>query len=284
MAKPQRAKPYRPHYTRAGRHCSGPACGRQGLIALAWAADEGTYYLADHCCPLCREHYDKTEEDDSARRLERRRLELLKLSALPPRLYGARFDGATLPKPGEGWRDFRRRVHAAGALGITDWNGHAAAALRDWSVEEGGLHLWGPPGGGKTTLTACVVNARAGVGEGSGWMTERDIYRRVLADRAIAHELTTCRLLVIDDLGAPRSIRPFQADILEEVINGLINNGGTLISTSNTPLKAQAPRWLNRYGGRVYDRLRELSPVEMAIRGYSWRTGEPHTTRRGDKE
>ena len=136
---------------------------------------------------------------------------------------------------------------------------------RDYAYEfgerSGNLLLFGPPGLGKTFLSACMARVVSENGHSVVYDTVSHIFaqyesykfRRNEEDETLAEDVNryrSCDLLIMDDLGT-EMLTGFVQDTLYQIINGRLNEGRkTVISTNLTPDQIG-----ERYGAPIRSRI-----------------------------
>lgn len=133
--------------------------------------------------------------------------------------------------------------------------------------------LWGDPGNGKTMLAACVHNQLVSVGKTVVFISMPDLLSKIKStfnrnniesEEQIMKALTSCDLLIIDDLGAEKTSDWVQEKVFE-IIDGRYRRQKPILATSNLKPKDL----VDKIGKRSYDRLIELSqPVENTATSY----------------
>lgn len=136
-----------------------------------------------------------------------------------------------------------------------------------------GILFYGSKGTGKTFYAECIVNALAERGIMTGFTTTAELMMRMQGteDReGLIEALSSFSLLVIDDLDAERETS-FGFESVYNVINTRYRSGRPTIVTTNmdmTDMKNETD--IRR--GRIYDRIIEMCPIAIEMRGASKRT------------
>jgi len=141
-----------------------------------------------------------------------------------------------------------------------------------WPKVDRGLLIMGPTGTGKTHVSVGIMRELAEKGEcgmvfkdSRGLMQEfRDTYQdgSRLTESVIMEDVTTCPLLVLDDLGAERLTEWTQAT-MEQILSARYNAGLPVIITTNWMDSELLPDGsegflVDRVGARVRSRLWEV--------------------------
>lgn len=133
--------------------------------------------------------------------------------------------------------------------------------MNTWRV----LLLIGPPGSGKTHLGAAMAHATIAKGRGARVMTAREVVRRLRStwargaeesEQEVIDDLSTCSLLVLDELGVGFGTDAELTQLLD-VVDTRYRECRPLVAISNlTPELLRAA-----LGDRMSDRLREASQL-----------------------
>ncbi len=211
---------------------------------------------------------------------------------VPVRMRPYTFARFVVQDDADTWDSFRARVLHANrgpepVIGITAWNGDAAAALRGWTGLDGSVGVFGPVGVGKSTLVAAAVADAIRLGASALWFTEADLFDRVVAGwdrtplpagvrRVPGGVFALCRsvdFVVVDDFGSTTRPKEWQAEAMERIIAEAYNAARPVLLTGNTPIDAPNGRRSIRsvYGERVASRLSEMLSV-LTLDGPSWRS------------
>lgn len=145
-------------------------------------------------------------------------------------------------------------------------NPKLSAAMRKYAenftrmkLENIGLLLYGPVGTGKTFYAACIVNevckTHTALLTSFARISER-ISANMGAREEIIKELTTCDLLVLDDLGAERQ-SSYMSEIVFEVIDTRYSARKPAIITTNLSLVEISDPQDKQYV-RIYDRIMQM--------------------------
>lgn len=135
-----------------------------------------------------------------------------------------------------------------------------------------GILLYGSKGTGKSFYAGCIVNALlekqipAALCSASRLMT---VIQGVRDKQAAIDHLQKYRLLVLDDLGAERTTS-YASEVIFSVIDARYRSGLPMIVTTNLDInEMKSESVLDR--ARIYDRVLEMCPIAIQIRGDSRR-------------
>ena len=131
-------------------------------------------------------------------------------------------------------------------LGSQGWPGDVVMAAHTWTVQGGGLYLFGPNGTGKTTLAAAAAWAALQRFE-LRWIRAAQLARWALADydsdefKAADRLVESSTALILDDLGQEIAAGA-AANKIKEAIEHRVENGLPLLITSNYRVSQLAAR------------------------------------------
>jgi DNA replication protein DnaC len=142
------------------------------------------------------------------------------------------------------------------------------ASMRETNT---GLLFVGPVGTGKSFLAGCVANAllEKGVSVGVTSLPQILYHMRDFSKRGVLERLQEYDLLVIDDLGTERETT-YAAEQVFQVIDARLRTRKPVLVTTNLDPAAmrEAKDTMHQ---RVYDRVLEMCPVQVTLKGRSRR-------------
>lgn len=181
-------------------------------------------------------------------------------------------------------RDFRRTIGMSDCKHTFDTDNrnrpNVSSLCRKYVAQWGkmrdenlGILFYGAKGTGKSYYAECIVNALAERGIMTGFTTTAELIRRMQGtdDKDdLIDAIRAFSLLVIDDLGAERETS-FAAESMYNIVNTRYRAGRPTIITTNMDLTdMRNERDIGR--GRIYDRVIEMCPIAIEMKGESQRT------------
>jgi len=157
-------------------------------------------------------------------------------------------------------------------------NPEASSICRDYvasfaSMKETntGLLFVGPVGTGKSFLAGCIANAllEKGVSVGVTSLPQILYQMRDFSKRGVLERLQEYDLLVIDDLGTERETT-YAAEQVFQVVDARLRTRKPLLVTTNLDPAAMREA-KDTMHLRVYDRVLEMCPVQVTLKGCSRR-------------
>jgi DNA replication protein DnaC len=153
--------------------------------------------------------------------------------------------------------DMPRHLQGREFADLATWPGDVVLAAHAWSIEGGGLYLWGPNGTGKTTLAAAAAWA-ALEHRNVRWIKAATLATFANADfdsedfREAKRLMRSRDALVIDDLGQePHTVSA--AGLICNVLDARLDARAPLLITSNHRVSGLAAR--EHYGTWLGSRL-----------------------------
>lgn len=207
------------------------------------------------CCSCEREIREKKVKERAKEDAMRKAASLRRASIMDARLYDARFDTCEL-------NDANRKNIAACK--------RYAEKFDELMAKNQGLLFWGAVGTGKSYAAACIVNYLLDNGV-SAVMTSFVKIMNIGDDTergSLIRKLMTCKLAVLDDLGAERN-NTFALEQVYDVVDARYRAKLPMIVTTNLALKDMLEEQQD-CSKRIYDRIFEVC-YPMQWTGPSWR-------------
>jgi DNA replication protein DnaC len=199
--------------------------------------------------PVCKCETDKLEHERmmDATLIKRKQIErLFSISNL-----GERFENAS-------FKAFKPRLGAEKVFRIAR---KYVEEFKDWGSDS--LLIWGEPGNGKTHIASAVANEVSAKGSIVVFQSVPELLERIRStfnknskesEQEIMKALTTCDLLVLDDIGAEK-LTDWVQDVIYRVIDGRYRKKLPTFYTSNLKPGELA----EQLGFRTIDRITETS-------------------------
>ncbi|MFA6662015.1 MAG: ATP-binding protein [Bacilli bacterium] len=151
---------------------------------------------------------------------------------------------------------------------VTRW-----AEMREKNI---GIIFYGPVGTGKTHMAACIVNALIDKMIPAGVTNIPTLLNRLQGAfseqrQDLIEHLQRYELMVVDDLGVERNT-PYASEQLFNIIDSRSRSGKPIIITTNMTID-EMENAEDMQSKRIYDRIKEMCPVRIAMNGPSKRTG-----------
>lgn len=155
-------------------------------------------------------------------------------------------------------------------------NRQASAICRKYVIHFGkmsanniGLLLYGDVGTGKTFFAECITHALCARLKRVCFLRTSDMLSDINAVSDMLSKVSACDLLVIDDFGTQRDSK-YAWEVMHSVFDQRAKaNKPTIITTNLSPdMMAQETDIDKR---RIYDRIKEMCPVEIKFTGRSQR-------------
>lgn len=142
-----------------------------------------------------------------------------------------------------------------------------------------GLLLYGGVGTGKTFFAECITHALIAHLKRVYFLRASDMLSDVNVVSGVLSKVSACDLLVIDDFGAQRDNK-YALEVMHSVFDQRAKvKKPTIITTNLSPdMMAQETDIDKR---RIYDRIKEICPVEIKFTGQSQR--QIHATNKRDE-